>query len=417
MTKNTFSQNLVYRTSVVAFSCIAILTSAASCSLLPQIGNSKNSKSYGLLKKDPSVKDIFGRINNIRYSDGKTNPEGLQSANIVEIEQLSSNNLFVLTENKGIFETNDGGRNWDRSYIFPIISNAKDQKTKDTEITSIIQKNDAIIGTDFEISSRNPNLVLVTGSINGISKIWRSEDGGKSYKEVYSEIDKGNNLVGVEIDSKNDNIVLGLLEGGVVIRSLDAGKTWSKIKDFSSNAVQIGVVPEFDNLLFVLFTGKPMQYSSDSGVTWQESVFSHEQSNIGESQAKDFTIRSDIFKKESFGQFEELIPVKKQKNSWILLADNQVWYTDRLDQPFIKMVLPLTDEKYKIAAVGIDPDKGVDRLLVSIEDNLFETTNRGQSWTTSDLVGLSTPSGDINNILIDKYNTNIIYMGLTGKTK
>lgn len=408
------SAALRFRLLVLFVTSLAVLTSAVSCSLpgFDNFGRNREPVTYGVLKRDPKIRDSFGRINTVKNLNGEDNSNGLLSVSTQEMLQLTPDNLFLLTENKGLYETENAGRFWERRYIYPVGSDLPDPEARNAEIAAQVAANDNIVTTDLEISSRNPNIMFVTGTVENIAKIWRSENGGRTFQEVYSEINRGDSIVGVEIDALSDNVVYALLEGGVLVRSRDSGDTWTKIQDFSQNAVQLGVVPEFDNVLYILFGRDGYAFSRDQGATWQNIDLTREPSQIGESQTKDFTIRRDILNPASFGRFERLIPVRNNKGSWLLLADKQIWYTEDLSKPFIKMVLPLTEEKYKVASVAVDPSFGVDRVLVSIDNNLFETKNRGESWSTNNIIGLNTEIGNINSIVIDERNSNVVYLGL-----
>ncbi len=409
---SSISSTLSQRIFVLFISSLAILLSAASCSLIPGLNNS-NDVTLGLLKKDPSIRDSFGRINTVETLSGDKDSSGLLNSNVVEIARESNDNLFALTEDSGLFKTDNGGQYWSRRYIFAVGSNNGDSEERNEEINGQLARNNSVVGVDLEISPANPNLLFVSGTIDDIGKIWRSEDNGKTFKEVYSEIDKGNSVVSVAVDGRNGNIVYALLEGGVVLRSDDTGATWRKIREFNTDAVQLDVVPEFNNSLFVLLKKQGYWFSLNNGDSWNQIELTHEDSEIGERQTDDFSVRSSIFDEDGFGVFESLIPVTNKKNSWILLADRQIWYSDDLNKPFIKLVLPLTDEKYKVASVAVDPERGIDRVLVSIDDNLFETNNRGQSWTTNNAIGISSEIGNISDIVIEDSNTNVLYLGLT----
>jgi photosystem II stability/assembly factor-like uncharacterized protein len=405
--------DIAFKVSVLIITSLAVLTSAASCTLIPSFLNNKKDISYGLVKKDPGVRTTFGKINAVKTLNDSTNSEGLLQSSIVEIAQITPQNLFALTANQGLYETNNGGRAWERKYIFPVGSSANNTEARNNELNAQIAQNNSIQNTDVEFSSRNPNLIFVAGTKDKVGKIWRSEDGGREFEEVHSEIGSGNTITGVAIDGKNDNIVYALLSEGIVIRSSDAGKTWTKIKDFQTKTIQLNVVPEYDNLLFVLLENQGFRYSRDNGTTWQEIELNREQSKVGESQTKDFTLRTDALNKTKFGRYSKLIEVPGSTTAWVMIADQQIWYTDSLDKPFIKFVLPITQEKYNKATVAIDPIQGIQRVLVSVDNNLFETTNKGVSWTTNDSIGLNSEIGDISDIEIDKENPNIIYMGLT----
>ncbi len=139
------------------------------------------------------------------------------------------------------------------------------------------------------ISPANPNLVLVGGSTGGV---WRSEDGGNNFNPVSD--DQIDLAVGyIAFAPSNPNIVyagMGDAHGGYngsgVLRSMDAGKTWTRVNNQTLPApgriFRVAVDPNDASRVYVaqfsyssgndLFAGG-LFYSTDGGVNWKRTLF------------------------------------------------------------------------------------------------------------------------------------------------
>ena len=495
-----FDRNLLFRKIfVVIFSSIAIFSSAAACTLPGLGGSNTPATTYGVLKRDPSVRsDGFGPVRSIKGQDCD-NSRCLSGLSGIKLLQVDDQNIYFLSRNKGLFRTTDGGREWERLYFFPIdnidgkktIQNDKGEniqtdKTKDeidSEINTKIAQNDSFGASDFTVDLREPNRIYVSGIFDGIGRILQSVDSGKSFVEIYKEVDKNIGVKMITIHSKSSQRIFGILDKGAMIRSMDSGVTWQKVRSFKETPVQIGFVPEFDNLFFALFPTLGFATSSDDGETWQTQELTRENSKIGETQNRDKFEANPFAGKEKFGTYEKVIPVvqgvnylETQKNTqntsktpsnensnspansnnlklpnlpnienpfvsksktsipkidtknsqnqiktlpsppinlpFLLIADRQVWFAPSPSENFTKLVLPVQNEQYNILDAAPDPRVGLDKILVSVDNTIFETQNRGQSWSLKDKVQIKTPIGNIGQILIDKNNPEIIYLML-----
>ena len=97
---------------------------------------------------------------------------------------------------------------------------------------------------------------------------------------------------------------------------------------------------------------------------------------------------------------------------FLLIADRQVWFAGSPSENFTKLVLPVQNEQYNILDAAPDPRVGLDKILVSVDNTIFETQNRGQSWSLKDKIQIKTPIGNVGQILIDPNNSEIIYLML-----
>lgn len=502
-----FDKSLVFRKFfVVIFSSIAVFSSAAACTLPGLGGNNTPNTTYGVLKRDPSVRsDGFGPVRRIKGQDCD-NSSCLSGLSGIKLLQVDDQNIYFLSRNKGLFRTTDGGREWERLYFFPIdnvetkktVQNDKGERVQidktrdeiDSEISSKIAQNDAFAASDFTVDLREPTRIYVSGIFDGIGRILQSVDSGKSFVEIYKEVDRNISVKMVAIHSKSSQRIFGILEKGAMIRSMDSGVTWQKVRSFKETPIQMGFVPEFDNLFFALFPSLGLATSTDDGETWQTQELTRENSKIGETQNRDKFEANPFAGKERFGTYEKVIPVvrgavyldENQKNNqifskvssnqnpnsqnlqnssqsnfnlpnlptielpfgsktnnsnndsqkseaknssqiktlpspkinlpFLLIADRQVWFAVSPSENFTKLVLPVQNEQYNILDAAPDPRVGLDKILVSVDNTIFETQNRGLSWSLKDKVQIKTPIGNVGQILIDKNNSEIIYLML-----
>jgi hypothetical protein len=422
-----FSQPIVQRTSILAFTSMIILSSAASCTL-PGFNNASNQPTtiLGVLKQDPNFvlpngtnREGFGAVNAVKLLDGTYDTGALGQISGTKMIQFGKEDFYILSQNRGLFKSiktrEINGQKyefdvlaWERKYIYPV-----DKEGTNEQIDANIAKNNTIIATSIAIEKSRPQIVLVSAKVGNIGKIFKSTDGGNSFKEMYSEVQNGIGVTTVVVDPRSDQRIYASLEGGTVIRSLDGGISWQKLRNFSDVVVQIGFVPEFDNQFYLLTKTKGLYVSGNDGDTWDEVNISRNPApKVGVDAPKDIAVNQNILRPEKFGVFEKIIPVTAKKGQWLLISDRQIWYTEGLDKPFNKLLLPLQSEQFNIADAQPDPQKGLERILVSIENKLFETNNRGQSWTTNDKINLSSPVGNIGQIVIDSSNPSITYLML-----
>jgi photosystem II stability/assembly factor-like uncharacterized protein len=426
--KNFSNRPVVARVFILLFTSLTILGSAASCSIPGlNLGNSNGpTKIYGILKQDPNFtlkdgtkRDGFGTINAVKLLNGQIQTDGLAQVSGLQMVQVSKNDFYLLTSTKGLFksyttrEINSQKVDydvlvWERKYIFPIPQNASND-----QINQILDKNNSFLPSSMAIDVNRPETFYLTGKLGNFGKIYKTSDSGNTFKEVYSEVQSGVTVVASAVDPANNQSVYAILDGGTLIRSSDGGVSWQKLINFDDKVVQFGFVPEFDNQFYVLLSGKGLQLSKNNGETWTPLPLYRTQPRIsGDFQNKDNVFTTDVFDKTKFSQFQKVIPITATKNSWLIIGDSQIWYSDSLEKPFTKLLLPLKSDKYTINDIQPDPKRGVDRLIVSINDKLFETNNRGQSWSANDKINLSSPIGSIKQVLIDKTDPQITYLML-----
>jgi len=414
------------RIAIILLTIVAVLGTASSCSIPGLINNNSNPITYGLIKKDPAVRaDGLVRANAVVGLDGNTDNQGLSGLSTLKIVRVDKSKLFILTKEKGLFKSENGGQTWSRIYLIPVGSSNSDNNARQREITAQIASNDALEINDFAIDSLNPQVIYISVLEKNIGKIYQSFDEGRTFKEIYSEVEQNIRVLFITVDPLDSSNIFAILEEGALLRSLDSGLSWQKVRSFRDTPVQIGFVPEFNNLFFVLFEDDGLAFSKNTGNSWDLLALTKANSEIGENQPKD-GLDITFSQNKKFGRYEKIIPVTagityksngnvnnpSGKQPWLLVADKQMWYSADAGNDFRKLVLPLQSEQANIYDVTPDPNSGLNRILASVDNRLFITTNQGKSWNTQDNINLSNPIGNISQILIEPENTEVFYLTL-----
>ena len=413
--KNTYFR----RVFVVFFSSLAILGTAGACAFP---GGSLGSQTvYGVLKRDPGVRqDGFVKANAVKLNSGEIVGQGLSPLSTLKIFQVNNQILYALTQEKGLFKTNDGGITWERIYILSL----------GDDVDTGIALNDRLVVVDFDVDRNLGQVIYAAVVEDRVSKVFRSLDSGRTFSEIYTEVQNQDQIGFVRVDPVNTNNIFVAIEKGALLKSIDGGNTWKKIRSFRDTPVGMGFVPEFGQIFFVLFETQGLAVSKDLGQTWDLQALSKSESQIGERQPRDGL---DISFNEAltFGRYEKIVPVtagidfdyKEKKlisrnvqQGWLLIADRQMWFSEDINKDFRKLILPSQAEQFDLYDIAPDPQSGLSRIYVSINDKLFTTTNRGESWDTREKINIVDGQiGNISQILIDAKNTEIMYLGLVDK--
>jgi photosystem II stability/assembly factor-like uncharacterized protein len=390
------------RTLVLLFTFVAIFGSAASCNLFGEDNNSN--LRYGLLKSDPEVyQGGFAFVNTVKTFKDFVDTKGLNAQSGIKLVQFNKDKLYYIAQNKGLFKTTNSGKEWQRIYIFPIKGN--DKKTWDEEIAN----NDSLKIND--ISFVNEETFYVAGTKGEVAYLYKTTDSGTTFNQVYNtqSLNKKVFIEQVLVDSRADrqNTVFITTSGGGLFKSDDAGNTWKvvNIADTEGDTpLQIGIMPNYNNRIYILYKNIGL-YISDDGVTFTKKTLS-----IGEQNPDGF----------SFGLSSQpidkiiLSPVSKDV---IILSNRSIYKADTLDSNFVQIKLPVESKSINLTDVAVDPREGMNRLLVTIDNKLFETKDKGTSWSANDKIRQENIQyGNIGQIVIDPEDTRIVYLMLIDPT-
>ena len=138
--------------------------------------------------------------------------EKIESADILSIAMSPADENLALfgTVDNGIIRTSDKGQN------FEFLTNFKAEK---------------VYG--LELDPRDPRIIYASGVWQKRGKIYKSQDSGETWKEIYTEPADGPLIVSMVLSGTSGDILYVGNSDGAVFRSLNQGATWSRI--FSSD--------------------------------------------------------------------------------------------------------------------------------------------------------------------------------------
>jgi photosystem II stability/assembly factor-like uncharacterized protein len=169
-------------------------------------------------------------------------------------------------EQRAVFRSKDGGRNWDRVLF-------KSSKAGAVDVAMDPGNPNVLYAAIWE-ARRTPYSLESGGPDSGL---WKSTDGGDTWTDISrnSGLPKGAlGRIGVAVSPTNPDRVYAIIEAddGGVFRSSDAGKTWSKVNE-GRNLRQrawyythIFADPKAADTMYVLNTG--FYKSVDGGRTY-----------------------------------------------------------------------------------------------------------------------------------------------------
>ncbi|MCE2953974.1 MAG: hypothetical protein LW840_09740 [Gemmatimonas sp.] len=213
-----------------------------------------------------------------RSTDGGRNwqPIGLRNAGQIGRLQVHPQNAdvayaavlgrpFGRNAERGIFRTKDGGRSWEK----------------------VLYLNDSTGAVDLAMNPRNPRILyaamwraerkpwtMISGSNEG--GIWRSTDGGDSWKKLSGGLPTGlTGKIGLTVSPANPQRLWAIIEAepqGGVYRSDDGGDSWTrtnsenKLRQRAWYYTHVRADPMEENVVYALNTS--LYRSIDAGVTF-----------------------------------------------------------------------------------------------------------------------------------------------------
>ncbi len=173
--------------------------------------------------------------------------------------------LWGPNEERGVFMTSDGGKNWEKSLF--------------------IDENTGVV--DLAMDPLNPLIIYAaayqrrrapwgfSGGGPG-SGLFRTDDGGKSWDKLSKGLPEGDlGRIGVDIYRADPRIVYALVQNqeGGLFRSEDRGTSWEKVNQLNPRPMyysKLRIDPNDWRRIYVL--GAPFYVSSDGGETFQRNT-------------------------------------------------------------------------------------------------------------------------------------------------
>lgn len=262
---------------------------------------------------------------------------------------------------------------------------------------------------DIAIDPKNSDHIYAAGTAAGSGKVLESKDKGGSWEEIYNEVSKQNPVKAVVINPSNSSEVVIGMQSGNVIKSLDAGKSWTLLQNFSDPVEQI---VWNSNGLYVLTLSKGLYLSVSGGNSFQylSDYLVNFNRNQAASNSDPNALPNVNVPQSSIREFKQFAVSPRERRLIYVAADNGLYKT--LDGGttwvFVKLPLKVSNSVVPIMSVNLG---GVDsQVYAGAGNTVYKSLNSGESWQVQSIA----TNAVVHYILIDPRLSQVAYVGLNG---
>ncbi|MEA3272088.1 MAG: YCF48-related protein, partial [Patescibacteria group bacterium] len=277
------------------------------------------------------------------------------------MDPQDSRAIYLGSEKSGLFYSYDGGESWSRS--------------------STLQR-----GAVPSVAIAPDNKCTVYAAYE--NKVIKSIDCSRTWQVKYFESRTDKRITSVAIDPRNASVIYAGSSSGDVLKSSDAGVSWTPISRFQNQIKKILIAPYNSTIVYVATASSGMFKTTNGGGSWDELAKNFSQfsgSRVYQDLQFDLSGTERLVYASKFG----LLKTNDGGATW-----NQ-----------IELLTP--PGSATIYSLGVNPRNGND-IFYSTGTTFYKTLDGGEKWITKKL-----PTSRVGSvIMIDPTNPNVVYMGV-----
>lgn len=348
------------------FAYVALLTAlfafSSGCTVLGiRIGDKKPASTPSNIERDKAA-GVFKSVDKGKsfVFKGRINDkETVDNLNItrLQFDLQDSLTLYILSKNKGLWVSYNGGESVQNLVEEPIDTFALDPKIRGT-------------------------LYLGKGA-----QITKTKDGGMTWTSVFMETDE-NAIASIAVSPDDSSRIFAVTGNGSFFGSDDGGNSWRLIKKIRIKTVRELVInPKNSKEMYIATEFDGVFKSGDAGANW--NIVQGLQQFKGSERTHQF----------------KLNPLEP---SHLFLASD-AGFLISVDNGGNWRALPLLSGTGGSAALAIGFNPFSEReVYYATRDSFFKSIDGGESWSVMPLYVSGTPA----EILVDDVDENIIYIGV-----
>jgi photosystem II stability/assembly factor-like uncharacterized protein len=287
--------------------------------------------------------------------------------------------LYLGTLNDGIYKTENGGDSWHK---------ISDQNNK-------LKTNSSI----YDIAVENGNSsIIYAASLNGNRGVLlKSIDAGKTWDEKYISTESGKQINRVQIDPQQKNIVYIGTEQGGFIKSRDRGENWEDIKWFSTGVKDF--VVDYKNTKGIIILTHHGLFKAVDGGTENDNSWKILTPTI---------INSVNIPSDKINGITS-ITIDNQNPLVVYMTYSNVIYITRdggLTWGKLKTITPTVTTSQKTPVIKKVAMLG-NMIYYGAGNAIYKSNDRGLTWSSFDIPLL----GDVKYAVSDPKDSNTIYVG------
>ncbi len=273
--------------------------------------------------------------------EGKANTTNV-SVLSTAVNPYDGGNVYVGLKTGGIMETKDGGMTW--NFI-----NFQSEK---------------IYG--LALDPATGKTLYASAVWQGTGKIFKTDDEGANWKEIYTSPSSGPLVVSLMIDKRNAQIIYVSTSDNQVLKSGDGGVSWKNIYVSGAPVLKISEDAQNSNLLYAITTSGLVLRTADGGVTFEditakvsEAIKSYGNSG-GTVLEADPSVGSRVYMAGAMG----LLVSDDGGNTW-------------RSMPTLNNV-----QTFPIKALAINPQNSKELIYGAVQAT-YKSTDGGETWVTA----------------------------------
>lgn len=257
--------------------------------------------------------------------------------------------IYIGTKESGIFKTTDGGEHWEQ-LVFPPI------KTY-----------------GLVIDQQNGNRLYASGGYQDVAKLYRSDDAGKNWKEVYTEPGKGTVITTLGSSPDYPNTLYAGTSAGVVIKSTNGGETWKNILAATGPVTKVLLHKGAPDLVTLLVFNKNVMFSANGGETWNDPL--PPVSSVPNANGITNVQPSNI---------NTIVSDASRSNVIYAGAANGLFRSEDNGQTWRAVDIIESSKKFPVRAVAINPQNGSE-IIYAAGNAFYRSVDGGVKWATTQL--------------------------------
>jgi photosystem II stability/assembly factor-like uncharacterized protein len=281
------------------------------------------------------------------------------------INNSDGKKIYVGTEKDGLFASIDRGENW-KKVNFPL-----------TKVYGLA------------LGNAEGSIVYAGGLLNNRGKIYRSDNSGEKWNEIYSEASDGPTISSLREIKNNSEVVYAGTSDGAIFKTDDGGATWRNIYKAEGPVIDISVDAQNQDVVYFGVFEKGILRTKDGGNTVE-----------------------DVMKNNQFGfNFSNLVysvEADPVKSGVVYVGVDKgiirgLEYGDKMEP--IEVLESAKNQPVRALAISpFDPDE----ITFSSAQAVYKSTDGGKQWAVYQLESTSF----VEILKYDNTNSSNIYLGL-----
>lgn len=282
----------------------------------------------------------------------------------IAIDPQNSQIIYIGTRKNGIFSTKNGAESWEKIDFPPI----------------------KVYGLAMNPSSSS--IIYTSGVWQGRGKIYKSENKGIDWKEIYTEPADGTVVTSLAVSHSDMQTLYAGTSGGTIFKTVNGGNSWENIFKAKNAVTGIDFDSSSDKIIYFEVFNQGILRTKDGGGN-TEDITKNTKAVI--KSDKIFSLESDPY------------------HSGVLYAglSGGIIKSSDFGDSWEKINVLGSSEEFPVRAISVNPENS-NEIVYSAAQAIYKSSDGGKQWSTFQLE----TDKIVGVIKFDPVNPSNLYAGL-----